>query len=143
MGFPCHHQGLFMIDYEPHHWLSHLLDIRGSMIREMLGRVGICVAWAALVVAVDKYVHPVGLPATVHTLTGLALGLLLVFRTNASYDRYWEGRRQWGSIVNASRALGHGALTYLERAPAVAETAILWTVAFAYASMSRLRGQVD
>lgn len=32
---------------------------------------------------------------TAHTLVGMGLGLLLVYRTNASYDRYWEGRKLW------------------------------------------------
>src|SRR5690606_64283 len=31
---------------------------------------------------------------------------LLVFRTNTAYDRWWEGRRLWGQLVNISRGLG-------------------------------------
>lgn len=41
----------------------------------------------------------------VHSLLGFALSLLLVFRTNTAYDRWWEGRKQWGTLVNASRNL--------------------------------------
>jgi putative membrane protein len=41
----------------------------------------------------------------VHSLLGFALSLLLVFRTNTAYDRWWEGRKQWGALVNASRNL--------------------------------------
>ena len=41
----------------------------------------------------------------VHSLLGFVLSLLLVFRTNTAYDRWWEGRRQWGSLVNSSRNL--------------------------------------
>ncbi|HEY9258370.1 bestrophin family protein, partial [Chitinophaga sp.] len=33
------------------------------------------------------------------------ISLLLVFRTNTAYDRWWEGRRQWGALVNSSRNL--------------------------------------
>jgi ion channel-forming bestrophin family protein len=44
----------------------------------------------------------------------VALGLLLVFRTNASYDRYWEGRRLLGGIVNRSRNLVRQATNYIE-----------------------------
>lgn len=40
-----------------------------------------------------------------HTLLGFALSMLLVFRTNTAYDRWWEGRRLWGSLVNNSRNL--------------------------------------
>jgi len=40
-----------------------------------------------------------------HVLVGLALSLLLVFRTNSAYDRWWEGRKLWGSLTNSSRNL--------------------------------------
>jgi len=40
-----------------------------------------------------------------HTLLGFVLSLLLVFRTNTAYDRWWEGRKIWGSLVNNSRNL--------------------------------------
>ncbi len=40
-----------------------------------------------------------------HTLLGFALSMLLVFRTNTAYDRWWEGRKLWGSLVNNSRNL--------------------------------------
>jgi putative membrane protein len=40
-----------------------------------------------------------------HTLLGFAISMLLVFRTNTAYERWWEGRKQWGSLVNNSRNL--------------------------------------
>lgn len=40
----------------------------------------------------------------VHNLLGFALSLLLVFRTNTAYDRWWEARRQWGTLTNISRS---------------------------------------
>jgi ion channel-forming bestrophin family protein len=45
-------------------------------------------------------------------LVGAALGLLLVLRTNAGYDRWWEARKLWGGIVNQSRNLAIIGLTY-------------------------------
>jgi len=41
----------------------------------------------------------------VHNLLGFALSLLLVFRTNTAYDRWWEARRQWGTLTNICRSL--------------------------------------
>lgn len=41
----------------------------------------------------------------VHSLLGLVISLLLVFRTNTAYDRWWEGRKLWGSLINNSRNL--------------------------------------
>lgn len=40
-----------------------------------------------------------------HSLVGIVLGLFLVFRTNSAYDRWWEGRKHWGLLVNNTRNL--------------------------------------
>ena len=40
-----------------------------------------------------------------HTILGFAISMLLVFRTNTAYDRWWEGRKLWGALVNNSRNL--------------------------------------
>ena len=132
-----------MIDYDVHDWGSHLLDVKGSMVREIVGRVLTCVVWSALVVGYDKFVTPVSVPSTVHTLVGTALGLLLVFRTNASYDRFWEGRRMWGGIVNETRNLARAACVHLKDDPALLGEVVRWTVAWAYAAMHSLRGRSD
>lgn len=42
---------------------------------------------------------------TVHSLVGFVISLLLVFRTNSAYDRWWEGRKHWGALVNNTRNL--------------------------------------
>jgi putative membrane protein len=40
-----------------------------------------------------------------HSLLGFAISMILVFRTNTAYDRWWEGRKLWGSLTNNSRNL--------------------------------------
>lgn len=40
-----------------------------------------------------------------HNLLGFAISMLLVFRTNTAYDRWWEGRKLWGALINNSRNL--------------------------------------
>ncbi|MDI1256651.1 MAG: bestrophin family ion channel [Flavobacterium sp.] len=40
-----------------------------------------------------------------HQMLGFVISLLLVFRTNTAYDRWWEGRKLWGGLVNSSRNL--------------------------------------
>jgi len=40
-----------------------------------------------------------------HGMLGFVISLLLVFRTNTAYDRWWEGRKHWGALVNNSRNL--------------------------------------
>jgi putative membrane protein len=41
----------------------------------------------------------------IFSLLGIVLSILLVFRTNTAYDRWWEGRKQWGDLVNNTRTL--------------------------------------
>lgn len=43
--------------------------------------------------------------SSVHSLLGIVLGLFLVFRTNTAYDKWWEGRKIWGALVNDCRNL--------------------------------------
>ena len=50
-----------------------------------------------------------------HNLLGFAISMLLVFRTNTAYDRWWEGRRLWGNLVNNSRNLAMKLSTFLPR----------------------------
>ena len=131
-----------MIEYDKRDWATHLFDVKGSMVREIIGRVTVCVVWAVAVVGVHHLTRlDLAFSPTVHTLVGVAIGLLLVFRTNASYDRYWEGRRQWGSILNESRNLARSTRVHiLPRAPDLGEPILLWTAAFSHAVMNLLRG---
>lgn len=136
-----------MINYDPHDWTRHLFDIEGSLVHEIIGRVTACVLWAACVTLLQVYgpawFDHFTFPETGHALIGASLGLLLVFRTNSSYDRFWEGRKLWGSIVNTTRNLSRQASTWLAKEPGVANETIRWTIAFPYATMSRLRGKKD
>jgi putative membrane protein len=50
----------------------------------------------------------------IHQLLGIVLGLFLVFRVNSSYDRWWEGRKLWGSMVNNTRNLSLKFAAYLD-----------------------------
>lgn len=52
--------------------------------------------------------------ATPFTLVGLPLGIFLGFRNNTAYDRFWEGRKLWGALVNTSRSLTRQILTLIE-----------------------------
>lgn len=52
---------------------------------------------------------------SMHSLLGIVLGLFLVFRTNSAYDRWWEGRKLWGSMVNNTRNFAHKLNAFLEK----------------------------
>lgn len=128
-----------MIDYDPHIWRDHLLDFRGSVLRKILPRLSVVCIWSTLVVIGDKYYPAIEVPSTAHALVGVALGLLLVFRTNASYDRFWDGRRQWGSLINASRNLARASVVMMPANSVNSQSVRLWTAAFAHGLMHRLR----
>lgn len=115
-----------MIDYDPRNWLRIIFQVRGSVLPRLFPRVLI----AAAIGAGSAYLHSktgFKFPSIAHTLIGVALGLLLVFRTNASYDRYWEGRRIMGQIINRTRDLTRQVATFLDGADeaAVAQRAAL------------------
>jgi ion channel-forming bestrophin family protein len=136
-----------MAPYDPHRWTSHLFDIEGSMVREILGRVMTCVIWSAVVVGLYQHgpdwFDNLAIAETAHALIGASMGLLLVFRTNASYDRFWEGRKLWGGIVNETRNLARQSSVWLAADGELTHRVIWWTVAFAHSTMSRLRGIVE
>uniref|UniRef100_A0A7C2K2S6 Bestrophin n=1 Tax=Schlesneria paludicola TaxID=360056 RepID=A0A7C2K2S6_9PLAN len=134
-----------MTQYDPHSWTSHLFDLEGSLVREILGRVSLCVGWSAVIAAAHALWPEarslIEIPETGHALIGVALGLLLVFRTNASYDRFWEGRKMWGAIVNETRNLARQASEWCADDATRVRRIVLWTVAYAYSCLHRLRGQ--
>jgi len=82
----------------------------------------------------------VGIGVTLHSLVGVALGLLLVFRTNASYDRFWEGRKLWGGIVNETRNAVLMSVPHLGEDRDLLRRLARWTAIFPFAAMSTLRG---
>jgi putative membrane protein len=127
-----------VIEYDPHRWRDHFFDLRGSMVREIAYRVGVC-ALAALGVGIaDHYDVDVAISDKAHALVGPALALLLVFRTNSANDRYVEGRRLWGGIVNSSRNLRRKATELLPDDRPTVDGIVAWTIAFAWATRARL-----
>ncbi len=68
----------------------------------------------------------IGLEIAPFEIAGAALGLLLILRTNAGYDRWWEARKLWGGIVNQSRNLVISALSYGPADPGWRERFVKW-----------------
>jgi len=88
-------------------WLNLIALSNNANFRRIFSWIAPLTAYAAAVAALD-YVYRydlISLSAGFHTLLGLVLGMLLVFRTNTAYDRWWEGRKLWGQLVNDIRNL--------------------------------------
>ena len=99
---------------------------------------GICgVAWL-----VEKLFQvPVGLVIAPFEFAGASLGLLLVLRTNAGYDRWWEARKLWGGIVNQSRNLAVSAMSYGPANSEWREKVVKWAAVFPHVARLSLRGE--
>lgn len=101
-----------MIPHDTKEWIFHIFNLRRSDTLRTLfpAIVGICL-YSTLIVylIVDFFDLPSSSPlknvSLVHTLLGFVISMLLVFRTNTAYDRWWEGRKLWGALVNNSRNL--------------------------------------
>jgi putative membrane protein len=87
--------------------LNLFLILRGSILSSIWKVLAVNVGLAILVTMAHGAVFDfkVTLTAIPFSLIGLALAIFLGFRNNVSYDRYWEGRRQWGRLVSTSRTL--------------------------------------
>lgn len=97
-----------MISYNPKEWLSIIFLVRKSdTVRTLMPAI---LGLGVLVTAFCYVeIELLGLAYTstiaMHSLVGFVISMLLVFRTNTAYERWWEGRKQWGALVNVSRNL--------------------------------------
>lgn len=104
-----------MIVPEKRSWIRVVFYITGTSLRRMWLRLTIITAVAVAVTIVHEIYHlfEISLTPTPFTLVGLALSIFLGFRNNTSYDRYWEGRKLWGMLVNTARTAARQAFTLL------------------------------
>ncbi len=99
-----------MIKYNPKTWFKHIFSFNQSDTLSKLWKELIAIGLLTLGIAhlEVKYIEntePFNSLMQVYSLVGFALSLLLVFRTNTAYDRWWEGRKKWGELVNNTRNL--------------------------------------
>lgn len=112
-----------------------------SVQRRLAVAVFVAGAYGGLVEIVETfYLHTDLRVDTVQGVLGLVFGGLLVFRTNAAYARWWEGRTLWGALVNTSRNFMIKIMTLPRVSPVEKEHVGRLVVAFAYALRNRLRG---
>jgi putative membrane protein len=101
-----------MLPYDSKSWWL-VFRVQGTVLPRVIGRVLFCAVVGGLLVVARSRGLNLAIPATAHGIVGVALGLLLVFRTNASYDRFWEGRKLIGGIVNRTRNLARQACVHI------------------------------
>lgn len=101
-----------MISYNPKEWFSFIFRFhKGETFGKLLPLMVAIAAYSALIAFLEIEVFKLSETSHIknvtvmHTMLGFVISLLLVFRTNTAYDRWWEGRRMWGGLVNSSRNL--------------------------------------
>ncbi len=97
-----------MIVYEPNkNWFRDIGNLAKSWtMKKILRGVVLIGALAAITcIVMYHYGYIPRLHSGIFSLLGIVLSIVLVFRTNTAYDRWWEGRKQWGSLVNNTRTL--------------------------------------
>lgn len=105
-----------MIIKKKTNWFRMLFEWNGSVLPQLLPRLSILLIYSGLVVyfrddllSYNIYINP-----AIFTLFGIALAIFLGFRNTVSYDRFWEGRKLWGSLLNDTRSLARQAHTLVE-----------------------------
>jgi putative membrane protein len=95
-----------MIYYNPKNWFGLIFKFHKSdtfrqlaLMMIVLGIYAAAIAYLEIDVMLLKYKTT----TIMHSLLGVVIGLLMVFRTNTAYERWWEGRKLWGSLLNNAR----------------------------------------
>ncbi|MGZ4959351.1 MAG: bestrophin family protein [Methylomonas sp.] len=115
---------------------------RGSVTPRILLGVLVMTFYTLALALVDAHVYKLPqLAVTPFEYTGAVLGLVLVFRTNAGHERWWEARKLWGGIVNQSRNLLLMTRYYGPDDLQWRNEMSKWTVVFAFALKAALRQQ--
>jgi len=99
-----------MINYNPKEWFAFVFHLHKADTFRKLWQIMAAMAIFSTIIAFlglnylelsqTPYAKNIGM---MHSLLGFVISMLLVFRTNTSYDRWWEGRKLLGSLVNVSR----------------------------------------
>ena len=97
-----------MITYNPKDWFTLIIQFHKSdTFRRLFFSLISIGIYATIIVYFEVHYFSFNNknPTVMHSILGFVLSMLLVFRTNTAYDRWWEGRKAWGSMVNNARNL--------------------------------------
>ncbi|BAY96795.1 hypothetical protein NIES37_07320 [Tolypothrix tenuis PCC 7101] len=122
-----------------------VLQLKGSVISAIAKNVLLFGIFGIIISILHYYKFPVSQPILGSVIPSIVLGLLLVFRTNTAYERFWEGRKSWGAIVNTVRNLARQIWVSVDEVSPEDRkdkiTALYLLVAFAVAMKLHLRGE--
>jgi ion channel-forming bestrophin family protein len=126
-------------------WFKIAFSIKGSVIPTILSRVLVCGVFGLFISILAELKFNVSGKTLGGVIPSIVLGLLLVFRTNTAYERFWEGRKAWGTIVNNVRNLSRSIWVAVAESDPLhrkeKEEILQLLVAFAIATKLHLRSQ--
>ncbi len=108
-----------MIQYNPKDWFTFIFRFhKADTFRKLLPILAAMALYSTLVIYLEirlSWVNDFHVQNIIqmHSLLGFAISIMLVFRTNTAYDRWWEARRWWGTLVNNSRNLAIKLSTFI------------------------------
>lgn len=90
---------------EHDNFFQNAFAIEGSVTPKVIVKVILFMTYASFISLLNSIYPSLIVPIGPFEYGGLAMGLILVFRVNAGYDRWWEARKIWGNVVNHCRNL--------------------------------------
>lgn len=102
--------------YEYPNFMDCALAIHGSVTPRVFSKVLAVFVYACFISALSIFIPDLALPISPFEYAGVIMGLILVFRVNAGYDRWWEARKLWGTVVNCSRNMAIIIKSYVDPA---------------------------
>jgi len=132
--------------YSSKDWLTTLLSLKSDRGLHAVRFQFVSTVLFSLLVALFyiRFPRMPTLPALPHSLLGGVLSVLLGFRTNQSYQRFWEGRILWGKVFDRCRTILRTALAYMDGSVETYEAILRHLKAFPTALKQHLRGgQLD
>ncbi|MEN9960192.1 MAG: hypothetical protein RL045_443 [Bacteroidota bacterium] len=101
-----------MVQYNTKDWINFIFKFHQSdTFRKLLPLMFFIGSYSGLIYFLEMEYFHLGEDSKLknismmHSMLGFVISLLLAYRTNTAYDRWWEGRKLWGSLVNSSRNL--------------------------------------
>lgn len=129
------------LEAEPRRFWRYAFAVHGTATPHVLPRVLVFGVVGALITLLHHHVAPLEIGVGPVELSGAAIALILVLRTNSGYERWWEARKLWGGIVNQSRNLAIAALRYGPDDRAWGDAVARWTAVFPHVIRASLRGE--
>jgi len=138
-------------------WTRLVLEMRRVTLPRIRSRLLAVLGVSIAVTAQARLRNAYELDLTIvpFTLIGLALGVFLGFRNNTSYDRFWEGRKLWGRLVNDARSFARLTLNIIvpdatgaaklspDETRELQQAIIYRTIAYVHALRMHLRNQLS